>query len=90
MVLSTLFQKNLTKAFPSMSNLIIESIKKQQERDESSVATENLTEGSVFRSLLKYAAPMIVTSILQAVYSIVDIWIAGIYIGGSGISGISN
>lgn len=73
-----------------MSNLIIESIKKQQERDESSVATENLTEGSVFRSLLKYAAPMIVTSILQAVYSIVDIWIAGIYIGGSGISGISN
>ena len=33
---------------------------------------------------------MIVTSILQAVYSIVDIWIAGIYIGGSGISGISN
>ena len=54
------------------------------------MTTENLTEGSVFRSLLKYAAPMIVTSILQAVYSIVDIWIAGIYIGGSGISGISN
>ncbi len=54
------------------------------------MTTENLTEGSVFRTLIKYAAPMIVTSILQAVYSIVDIWIAGRYIGGNGISAISN
>ena len=54
------------------------------------MSTENLTEGSVFKSLLRYAAPMIVTSILQAVYSIVDIWIAGRYIGGNGISAISN
>lgn len=54
------------------------------------MSTENLTEGSVFRTLLKYAVPMIVTSILQAVYSIVDIWIAGRYIGGNGISAISN
>ncbi len=59
-------------------------------REVAYMSTENLTEGSVVKSLLKYAAPMIVTSILQAVYSIVDIWIAGRYIGGSGISAISN
>ena len=51
---------------------------------------EDLTHGSVFKMLVKYAAPMIVTSLFQAVYSIVDIMIAGRYIGGSGISAISN
>ena len=76
----------MTNIFRRLSNLIKEVI--HTERNDIGMTTENLTEGSVFRSLLKYAAPMIVTSILQAVYSIVDIWIAGIYIGGSGISGI--
>ena len=54
------------------------------------MSSEDLTHGSVFKMLVKYAAPMIITSLFQSVYSIVDIMIAGRYIGGSGISAISN
>lgn len=51
---------------------------------------QNLTQGSVSKSLIKYAVPMITTSLFQSVYCIVDIMIAGHYIGGHGISAINN
>jgi len=50
----------------------------------------NLTKGNVSRTLVRYAIPMIITSLFQSAYSIIDIIIAGKYIGGVGISAINN
>lgn len=49
----------------------------------------NLTSGSVPRKLIRYALPLMASSLLQAVYSITDIIIAGHFIGESGISAIN-
>ena len=49
----------------------------------------NLTDGSVTRKLIRYALPLMASSLLQAVYSITDIIIAGHFIGESGISAIN-
>lgn len=50
----------------------------------------DLTAGSVQKNLIKYAVPMVTTSLLQAVYSIIDIIVAGRFVGGNAISGINN
>ena len=55
----------------------------------AAIATD-LTQGSVTPKLVRYAAPLVVSSLLQAVYSITDIIIAGRCIGESGISAINN
>lgn len=52
--------------------------------------TMDLTQGNVTRLLLAYALPLIATSLLQSVYSIVDLLIAGRTIGSVGISAINN
>ena len=49
----------------------------------------DLTQGSVSGKLLRYAAPLVASSLLQAVYSITDIIIAGHFIGDAGISAIN-
>ena len=49
----------------------------------------NLTEGSVSRKLIRYAMPLVASSLLQAIYSITDIIIAGHFIGDNGISAIN-
>ena len=49
----------------------------------------NLTQGSVTRKLIRYALPLMASSLLQAVYSITDIIIAGHFIGETGISAIN-
>ena len=49
----------------------------------------DLTQGSVSGKLLRYAAPLVASSLLQAVYSITDIIIAGHFIGDTGISAIN-
>lgn len=51
---------------------------------------QDLTKGNVTKTLIKYALPMITTSLFQSVYSIVDIIVAGRFIGGNGISAINN
>lgn len=56
----------------------------------SKLATNDMTKGSVSKQLVRYAIPMVLTSLLQAVYSIVDIIVAGHFIGSSGISAINN
>lgn len=56
----------------------------------SGMQTNDMTHGSVPKQLLQYALPMVITSLLQAVYSIVDIIIAGHFIGSNGISAINN
>lgn len=42
------------------------------------------------RQLIKYAMPMVATNLLQALYSMVDLIIAGRFVGSGGISGINN
>lgn len=49
----------------------------------------NLTDGSVSQKLIRYALPLMASSLHQAVYSITDIIIAGHFIGESGISAIN-
>ncbi len=50
----------------------------------------DLTKGGVTKQLVRYAIPMVVTSLLQACYSMADLLIAGHFIGSSGISAINN
>ena len=49
----------------------------------------NLTQGSVSGQLIRYATPLVASSLLQAIYSITDIIIAGHFIGDTGISAIN-
>lgn len=49
----------------------------------------DLTRGSVSGQLIRYAAPLVASSLLQAIYSITDIIIAGHFIGDTGISAIN-
>ena len=49
----------------------------------------DLTRGSVSGQLIRYAAPLVASSLLQAIYSITDIIIAGHFIGDNGISAIN-
>ncbi len=45
-------------------------------------AIENdLTKGDAARQLIRYAIPMVTTSVLQALYSMADMIIAGHFIG---------
>lgn len=50
----------------------------------------NLTTGNVMGQLVRYAIPLVLTSLLQALYNIVDMMVAGHYVGSSGISAINN
>ena len=50
---------------------------------------KNLTEGPVFPLLITFAAPMILTSIIQQVYSMVDLMIIGKFVGSIGTVGVS-
>lgn len=50
----------------------------------------DLTEGKVGKQLVAYAIPLLMTSIFQSLYSLVDILIAGNFIGSNGISAINN
>lgn len=52
--------------------------------------TTDLTQGNVARQLIAYALPLIATSLLQSVYSIADLLIAGHTVGSIGLSAINN
>ncbi len=54
------------------------------------MAQTDLTKGSVTKNLIKYAAPLVLSNVLQAAYGIVDMIVAGQYIGSAGLSGITN
>lgn len=49
----------------------------------------DLTGGDVAGLLLKFAFPLFVSNLLQAVYNVVDMIIVGQYIGGAGMSAVS-
>jgi len=50
----------------------------------------DLTEGNVAKQLIRYAIPLLMTSLFQSLYSLVDILVAGNFIGSNGISAINN
>ena len=50
----------------------------------------DLTRGSVWRQVLAYAMPLVASSLLQALYSMVDTVIAGHFAGSAAISAINN
>ncbi|MFI3227755.1 MAG: MATE family efflux transporter [Clostridia bacterium] len=52
--------------------------------------SNDLTTGNVRKTLIKYAIPMVLTSIMQSMYSIIDMIIVGRFIGGTAVSGINN
>ncbi|MCF0109170.1 MAG: MATE family efflux transporter, partial [Erysipelotrichaceae bacterium] len=51
--------------------------------------TKDLTEGSVPKLLLSFAAPLFVSNALQAIYNIVDMVVVGQVIGGTGMSAVA-
>lgn len=50
----------------------------------------DLTRGSILKSLVKYSIPLVLSSILQAMYGIVDTIVAGQFIGAEALSGLTN
>lgn len=50
----------------------------------------DLTRGSVSRQLIRYALPVVASSLLQAIYSIVDMLVVSQMLGEAGASGVSN
>ena len=50
----------------------------------------DLTEGVIWKKLILYAGPVVLSSLLQSAYSITDLIVAGWFIGKDGISAINN
>ena len=50
---------------------------------------KNLTEGTIWKVLLAFALPIILTNVIQQLYSMVDLMIAGKYVGAHGTIGVS-
>ena len=53
-------------------------------------SANDLTQGVIWKQLVKYSLPLIATSVMQSLYSLFDILIAGRFLGSAGISGINN
>lgn len=49
----------------------------------------NLTEGPILKTLLVFAIPIILTSLIQQFYSMVDLVVVGQYVGSTGTVGVS-
>ena len=50
----------------------------------------DLTSGPIWRQLVKYSTPLVISNLLQSMYNIVDMIVAGQFIGPESISAISN
>ena len=50
---------------------------------------KDLTKGSVTKNLIKFAMPFLLSNILQALYSVVDMIVVGQFCGKAGITGVS-
>ena len=51
--------------------------------------SKDLTEGNVFRQLLNFSIPFFIAQVLQAMYSMADMFIVGKFMGDCGISAIN-
>ena len=52
--------------------------------------SNDLTQGSIWKKLILYAAPLVASNVLQAMYAMVDMIVAGQFIGAGAISAITN
>ncbi len=50
----------------------------------------DLTQGNVLRLLLRFSAPIVAANILQIVYTLVDMFVIGRFVGTAGISAVSS
>jgi Na+-driven multidrug efflux pump len=50
----------------------------------------DLTQGSIIRQLVKYSIPLVLSSLLQSLYGMVDMLVVGHYIGATGLSAVNN
>ncbi|MGN1207384.1 MAG: MATE family efflux transporter, partial [Eubacteriales bacterium] len=48
----------------------------------------DMTEGSIFRHLLRFAFPLLVGSVFQQLYNTVDTWVVGNYVGDNAFSAV--
>ena len=58
-------------------------------KEKSSKVGKDLTKGSIVKSLLLFAGPIILTNLIQQLYSMVDLAIIGQYVGKTGTIGVS-
>ncbi len=60
---------------------------------DSEVKTENvgsdLTQGPIFKSLFAFALPLILANVIQQLYGMVDLAVAGRYVGATGTVGVN-
>ena len=49
----------------------------------------DLTTGDVNRHILRYASPLLLSNIFQALYNAVDMYFVGKYLGAAGLSAVS-
>ena len=52
--------------------------------------SNNLTEGRVSTQLIRYALPVVASSLMQAIYSLVDMLVVSSMLGETGASGVNN
>ena len=52
--------------------------------------SNDLTQGVIWKQLVKFSVPLILSSMLQSVYGIVDMIIIGKYVGSAGLSALNN
>ena len=50
----------------------------------------DLTQGNVAQVLLGFSLPFMIGTLLQTLYSTVDMIVVGQFLGGAGLSGVSN
>ena len=49
----------------------------------------DLTQGPVFKLLMLFSLPIILTNLIQQVYSMVDLMVIGQFVGNTGTAGVS-
>ena len=49
----------------------------------------NLTEGSIIKTLLLFSIPLIMTNLIQQLYSVVDLMVIGKFAGSTGTVGVA-
>ncbi len=48
---------------------------------------QDLTSGNVTKQMIKFSIPLLLSNLVQAIYSVTDLFIVGKFVGSYGISG---
>ena len=67
----------------------IDSFGKTVYMEKNGTMIQDFTTGSVSRQLLSFAAPLVMSGLLQTVYNMVDMIVVGRYVGSAGLSAVS-